>query len=71
MFVENLESNATHLTKLTQKEVCFKCPDKCEESFQNLKDLLNTTSILTFLVEGKDFIVYFDASNLGFGVVLM
>ena len=45
--------------------------DECKESFQNLKTLLTTASILTLQVEGKDFIVYCDTSYSGWGAVLM
>ncbi|WMV54984.1 hypothetical protein MTR67_048369 [Solanum verrucosum] len=45
--------------------------ERCEESFQNLKTLLTTALILALPIEGKDFIVYCDASHSGLGVVLM
>ncbi|WMV19130.1 hypothetical protein MTR67_012515 [Solanum verrucosum] len=35
------------------------------------KTLLTTSPILALPVEGKDFIIYFDASHSGMGVVLM
>ncbi|WMV33254.1 hypothetical protein MTR67_026639 [Solanum verrucosum] len=52
-------------------EVPFELTGKCEESFQNLKTLLTTMPILALLVEGKDFIVYCDASHSGLSDVLM
>ncbi|WMV14156.1 hypothetical protein MTR67_007541 [Solanum verrucosum] len=64
-FVKNFVSIVTHLTRLTKKEVPFKWTDKCEVSFQKLKTLL------TLSVEGKDFIIYYDASHLGLGAMLM
>ncbi|WMV55487.1 hypothetical protein MTR67_048872 [Solanum verrucosum] len=70
-FVKNFASISTHLTKLTQKEVHFEWSVKYEESFQKLKDLLTTSSILTLSVEGKSFIVYCNVSHLGLGVMLM
>ena len=45
--------------------------EKCEESFQKLKTLLTSAPILTLPIEGKDFVVFCDASWLGLGVVLM
>ncbi|WMV24152.1 hypothetical protein MTR67_017537 [Solanum verrucosum] len=60
-FVKNITSVATHLTRLTKKEVPFEWTEKCEERFQKLKTLLTTTPILVLSVEGKDFIVYCDA----------
>ncbi|KAH0729489.1 hypothetical protein KY290_000612 [Solanum tuberosum] len=64
-------SIATHMTNLTKKEIPFEWIEKCEESFQKLKTLLTTAPILALPVEGKDFIVYCDASHSGLGVVLM
>ncbi|WMV46842.1 hypothetical protein MTR67_040227, partial [Solanum verrucosum] len=49
----------------------IKWTEKCKECFQNLKTLLTTTSTLALPVEGKDFIVYCDASHFGLGAVLM
>ena len=56
---------------LTKQNVPFVWSDECEESFQKLKTLLNTAPILTLPVEGKNFIVYFDASYSCLGAVLM
>ncbi|WMV45476.1 hypothetical protein MTR67_038861 [Solanum verrucosum] len=71
LFVKNVASTSMHFTRMTQKEVPFELTDKCEESFKIFKTLLTSTPILTFLVEGKDFIVYCDATHFGLGVVLM
>ena len=70
-FVKGFSSIASQLTSLTKKNVPFVWLDECEESFQKLKTLLTTAPILTLHVEGKNFIVYCDASYSGFGVVLM
>ncbi|KAH0655234.1 hypothetical protein KY285_030116 [Solanum tuberosum] len=70
-FVKNFASIATHLTNLTKKEIPFEWTEKCEKSFQKLKTLLTTAPILALPVEGKDIIVYCDASHFGLGVVLM
>ena len=70
-FVKGFSSIASQLTNLTKKNVPFVWSDECEESFQKLKTLLSTAPILTLPVEGKNFIVYCDASYLGLGAVLM
>ena len=70
-FVKGFSSIASQLTNLTKQNVPFVWSDECEESFQNLKTLLTTALILTLPVEGKNFIVYCDASYSGFGAVLM
>ncbi|WMV49778.1 hypothetical protein MTR67_043163 [Solanum verrucosum] len=70
-FVKKFTSIATHLTNLTKKEIPFKWTKKCDESFQKLKTLLTTAPILALPIEGKDFIVYCDASHSGLVVVSM
>ncbi|WMV42470.1 hypothetical protein MTR67_035855 [Solanum verrucosum] len=70
-FVKNFTSIATQLTNLTKKEIPFEWTEKYEESFQKLKTLLTTVPILALPVEGKDFVVYYDASHSGLSAVLM
>ena len=70
-FVKGFSSVASQLTNLTKKSISFVLSDECEESFQKLKTLLTTAPILTLPVEGKNFIVYYDASYSGLGAVLM
>ncbi|XP_059302349.1 uncharacterized mitochondrial protein AtMg00860-like [Lycium ferocissimum] len=70
-FVKGFSSIVLHLTRLTQKNVPFQWSNECEESFQKLKALLTSVPILALPVEGKDFTVYFDASRIDFGYVLM
>ena len=70
-FVKGFSSVASQLTNLTKQSVPFVWSDECEESFQKLKTLLTTAPILTLLVEGKNFIVYYDASYSGLDAMLM
>ena len=59
------------MTSLTKKDHKFTWDDKCEESFQILKTCLTSAPILT-LPHGVDgFVIYIDASNEGYGAVLM
>ncbi|WMV38267.1 hypothetical protein MTR67_031652, partial [Solanum verrucosum] len=53
------------------KEIPFEWTKKFEDNFQKLKTLITTTPTLALPMEGKDFIVYCDASHSGSGVVLM
>ncbi|WMV09418.1 hypothetical protein MTR67_002803, partial [Solanum verrucosum] len=70
-FVEGFSSIASPLTTLNQKKDKFLCSKVCEKSFQELKDRLTSTPVLT-LLEGTDgFVVYCDASRIGLGCVLM
>ncbi|WMV50041.1 hypothetical protein MTR67_043426, partial [Solanum verrucosum] len=55
----------------TGKEVKFIWDDKCQESFETLKSLLTQAPILTLPIEGKEHVVYSDASHNGLGCVLM
>lgn len=70
-FVNGLAAIAFKLTIMTQKNVPFQWSEECEKSFQKLKTLLTTTPILALSVEGKDFVVYCDASRSRLNIVLM
>ena len=70
-FVKGFSSVASQLKNLTKQNVPLVWSYECEERFLKLKTLLTTAPILTFPVEGKNFIVYCDASNSGLGAVLM
>ncbi|XP_055822091.1 uncharacterized protein LOC129890593 [Solanum dulcamara] len=70
-FVKGFSSIASQLTNLTKQKVPFVWSDECEKSFLKLKTLLTTAPILALPVEGKNFIVYCDASYSGLGAVLM
>ncbi|WMV07336.1 hypothetical protein MTR67_000721 [Solanum verrucosum] len=67
-FVKGFSSIASQLTK---QNIPFVWSDECEESFLKLKTLLTTARILALPVEGKNFIVYYDAFYFGLGAVLM
>ena len=61
-FVEGFSKIATPMTKLLQKNVKFQWSDKCEECFQELKRKLISAPVLTLPVNGKEFVVYSNAS---------
>ncbi|WMV51066.1 hypothetical protein MTR67_044451, partial [Solanum verrucosum] len=70
-FIDGFSSIASPLTALNQKKDKFELPEACEKSFQELKDILTSTLVLT-LPEGMNcFIVYCDASRVGLGCVLI
>ena len=59
------------LTDLTQKKAKFIWSEACDKTFEELKDRLTSSPMLT-LVEGIDgFVVYCDASRIILGCVLM
>jgi len=70
-FVKDFAKIATPLTKLTRKAEKFIWTDKCEESFQELKNRLTTAPVLVLPDERGNFIIYSDASYKGLGCVLM
>ncbi|GJT70647.1 putative reverse transcriptase domain-containing protein [Tanacetum coccineum] len=59
------------MTKLTQKKVAFEWGDKQEAAFQTLKHKLCSAPILALPQGVENFIVYYDVSLKGLGVVLM
>ncbi|GJU59107.1 putative reverse transcriptase domain-containing protein [Tanacetum coccineum] len=69
--IKGFSKIAKPMTKLTQKKVKFVWSDKQEATFQLLKQKLCSAPILALPEESKDFIVYYDASIKGLGVVLM
>ena len=70
-FIEGFSKIALPLTKLTRKDQPFVWSEKCEASFQLLKEKLTTAPVLTLPDPGKSFDVFCDASKQGLGCVLM
>ena len=70
-FVDGFASIASPLTTLTQKSEKFKWYEACERSFQILKNKITFTPVLTLLEGTKGFMVYFDASRVVLGCILM
>ncbi|GJS05413.1 putative reverse transcriptase domain-containing protein [Tanacetum coccineum] len=62
---------AKPLTLLTQKNKAYAWGDKQEEAFRILKEKLCNAPVLALPDGPNDFVVYYDASNQGFGCVLM
>nr|GEX39550.1 putative reverse transcriptase domain-containing protein [Tanacetum cinerariifolium] len=59
------------MTKLTQKGDNFDWGEKQQAAFQLLKQKLCSAPILALPEGSEDFVVYYDASHKGLGVVLM
>jgi hypothetical protein len=70
-FIEGFSKLAYPITSLQKKGIRFKWTEKCQESFEKLKQLLTTTPILKIEDPHKDFVVCTDASKEGLGGVLM
>ena len=70
-FVKGFSIIASPLTKLFRKEVKFEWTDKCQDSFNQLKEMLVEAPVLTQSTSGKEYTLYSDASRIGMGCVLM
>ena len=70
-FVEHFSFLSTPLTRLTRKWIKFKWGERCEQSFQELKNYLIISQVLTLPTTGTGYIVFSDASRQGLGCVLM
>ncbi|GKA16868.1 putative reverse transcriptase domain-containing protein [Tanacetum coccineum] len=70
-FIENFSKIAKPLTILTQRSKTFDWGEEQESAFQTLKDKLCNAPILALPDGLEHFVVYFDASGIGLGCVLM
>nr|GEY16811.1 hypothetical protein [Tanacetum cinerariifolium] len=70
-FIENSSKISKSLTILTQKCNTFNWGEEQELAFQTLKDKLCNAPVLALPEGPEDFVVYYDASGIGLGCVLM
>ena len=70
-FIENFSRIAFPVTDLHKKENKFLWTNKCEESFQKLKQLLMTAPVLQIADPDGDFVVCTDARKEGLRGVLL
>ena len=70
-FVKGFSVIASPLTKLLRKGVMFEWSNKCQNSFEQLKEMLVEAPVLTQPTSGKEYTLYSDASGFGLGCVLM
>ena len=70
-FVNGFFVIAFPLTKLLRKDVKFEWNDKCQASFEQLKQLLIEAPVLTQPTSSKVYTLYSDASRIDLGCVLM
>ena len=70
-FVKCFSIIASSFSGLLYKELKFICDEKCQKSFRTLKSLLTQTPTPTLLIEGKEYVVYSDASHNCQGCILM
>ena len=70
-FIKDFSRVVLPLTCLTRKGIRFIWSDKCEASFQTLKELLTNAPILVVSEGNHDLVVYTDACGSGLDAVLM
>ena len=70
-FVKRFSIIASPLTKLLRKGVKFEWSDKCQNSFEQLKEMLVEAPVLMQPTLGKEYTLYSDALGIGLGCVLM
>ena len=70
-FLQGLSVIASSLTRLLRKGVKFEWDDKCQSSFERLKEILVEAPVLIKPTSGRDYTMYSDASRIGLGCVLM
>ena len=70
-FIEGFSKIAYPITSLQKKGTKFNWLQKCQDSFNKLKELLTSSSILKVADSNKDFTVCVDASKAVLGGVLI
>ncbi|WMV50217.1 hypothetical protein MTR67_043602 [Solanum verrucosum] len=70
-FFEEFSSITSPFMALNPKKAKFIWSESCEKSFQEFKDRLTSTIVLILPKGMNGFVVYYDASRVGLGCVLM
>ena len=70
-FVQGFSVIASSLTRLLRKGVKFEWDDKCQSSFERLKEILVEAPVLIQPTSGREYTMYTDTSRIGLGCVLM
>lgn len=70
-FVKDFSTITTPLTNLTCKDTKFAWNEKCDQSFQILKERLTSAPVLALSSGSGGFVIFSDASIQGLGWVMM
>ena len=70
-FVQEFSVIASSPTRLLRKGVNFEWDDKCQSSFERLKEILVEAPVLIQPTSGRDYTMHSDALRIGLGCVLM
>ena len=69
-FIEGFAKLAYPINSLHTKEIWFNWTEKCQETFEKIKQLLTMAPTLKIVDPCKYFVVYTNASKEGLGVLL-
>ena len=70
-FVKRFSMTTGPMTRLLQKNVRFEWSEKCQASFEKLKEFLTEAPVLTQPTYGKEYLIFRNASLNGLGCILM
>ena len=70
-FVQGFSVIASSLIRLLRKGVKFEWDDKCQSSFERLKEMPVKAPVLIQPTSGREYTMHSDASRIGLGCVLM
>jgi hypothetical protein len=70
-FIPDSSKIAMPMTEFLKKGVKFFWNEKCEEAFHTLRAHLTTAPVLAQPDNSKPFDIYYDASGIGLGCILM
>ena len=62
---------AVPMTELTRKSMRFSWSDRCEASFQGLKQRMIMIPVMSLSKDKGKFVIYCDSSKMGLGCVLV
>ena len=69
-FIRDFSKISRPLCRLLKKDAKFEFDESCEASFEEIKSILITASVIVTLNKNKEFEIMFDASDYAMGVVL-
>ena len=69
-FVPRFADHSRPLTHLTRQSIKFQWTEKCQKSFDNLRELLTKYPILRYPDPSKDYTLFTDTSKFGYAGVL-
>ena len=70
-FIKGFSMNAAPMSRLLQKNVKFEWSEKCQISFDKLKEFLTEAPVLTQSTCGREYGIFSDTSLNGLGCVLI